>query len=134
MTVTRLWPAGVFDPAPGLYSQLVSYPASFARHEIAGTVGRSPDGTVPSDMAGQARELMANIGHSLATIDLTPAAVVRITIYTTDIDAFLAEAADTVFGFFGSERPTSTLVQVVRLADPRYLLEISTVAVGQGLV
>jgi hypothetical protein len=32
MIVTRLWPAGVFAPGPGLYSQIVSYCLADPRH------------------------------------------------------------------------------------------------------
>ena len=44
------------------------------------------------------------------------------------MDAFLREGLSIVFGHFGKTRPTSTLVQVVRLANPKMLVEIDATA------
>lgn len=56
--------------------------------------------------------------------------VVKITIYTTDVDAFRApEAAAVRARYFGPHAPASTLVGVTRLASPDYKVEIEATAV-----
>lgn len=75
---------------------------------------------------------MKNLGISLEAVGLTPAHVVRINIFTTDVDEFLAKATDIVFGWFGDTRPASTLVQTPRLANPKHRVEIEAVAVEAG--
>ncbi|MEU3979320.1 Rid family hydrolase [Streptomyces sp. NPDC026672] len=126
---TRIQPDGVFEPVPGLYTQIVGFRDTL-RYEIAGTVGYRPDGTLPDTMAEQAEQIMTNLGVSLAAVSLTPAHVVRINIFTTDMDGFLRDAMETVFGWFGDTRPASTLVETPRLANPRHRLEIEAVAVA----
>lgn len=125
----RVKPDGVFEPVPGLYSQMVVF-RSRTTYEIAGTLAYASDGTLPESLADQAREVMANIGRSLASVGLTPAHVVRINVFTTDIDTFLKQALDVVFGYFGETRPASTLVEVTRLSNPNMLVEINALAAG----
>jgi enamine deaminase RidA (YjgF/YER057c/UK114 family) len=122
----RIQPPGVFEPVKGLYAQIVATRPG-TRYEIAGTLPYTSEGMLPDGLPAQARETMENIGRSLGAVGLTPAHVVRITIYTRDMDAFLAEALEIVFGWFGPTRPASTLVEVSRL--PKVLVEISAVAV-----
>ena len=126
---TRIKPDAVFEPVPGLYSQVV-VTRSQTRYELAGTLPYRSDGSLPDSLAEQAREVMANIGRSLTAVGLTPAHVVRINIFTTDMDGFLTDALDIVFGYFGQTRPSSTLVEVTRLANPKVLVEIEAVAAG----
>ena len=116
-------PEGVFEPVKGLYSQVI-VTESAARYEIAGTLAYDADGKLPDSLADQCRNVMHNIDLSLKAVDLTPANVVRMRIYTLDMDAFLKEGLNIVFGYFGDSRPTSTLVQITRLANPRMLVEI----------
>lgn len=125
----RVKPDGVFEPVPGLYSQMVVF-RSRTTYEIAGTLAYASDGTLPESLADQAREVMANIGRSLASVGLTPAHVVRINVFTTDIDTFLKQGLDVVFGYFGETRPASTLVEVTRLSNPNMLVEINALAAG----
>ena len=56
--------------------------------------------------------------------------VAKMTIYTTDVDAFRSpEAAKIRTKYLGSNRPASTLVGVVRLATLDYKVEIEAIAV-----
>jgi enamine deaminase RidA (YjgF/YER057c/UK114 family) len=54
---------------------------------------------------------------------------VKITIYTTDIDAYL-KTGDIRREYWTSGAPASTLVQVERLARPSFLVEIEATAVA----
>jgi 2-iminobutanoate/2-iminopropanoate deaminase len=125
--IERIKPPGVFEPAPGLYAQIVKT-TSATRYEIAGTLPYRPDGSLPESLGEQAQETMRNITRSLDAVNLTSANVVRINIYTTDMDAFRKDAINIVFDYFGDTRPASTLVQVPRLANPKVLVEIEAVA------
>ena len=53
-----------------------------------------------------------------------PADVVLCTVYATYLDAYRRHGSPIAAEFFGATRPTSTVVEVARLADPRYLLEV----------
>jgi enamine deaminase RidA (YjgF/YER057c/UK114 family) len=89
-----------------------------------------PDGSPPAsdDMATQIRDTVANIVTVLEAGDMTVADVVKVTLYTTDVDAFLAAYADEVVPVLGSNLPASTLIGVTRLAFPEMLVEIEVIA------
>lgn len=129
MAHERIQPDGVFEPVKGLYTQVVAV-ADGPRYEVAGTLPYHADGGLDPDLATQAKVVMENLGRSLATVGLGPEHVVRIQVYTTRMDEFLATALETVFGWFGATRPASTLVEVSRLANPAILVEIDASAVG----
>ncbi|MFC7494358.1 MULTISPECIES: RidA family protein [unclassified Nocardioides] len=128
MTHQRIQPADVFEPVTGLYSQVIAI-ADGPRFEIAGTLPYHSDGSLDEDLSTQAAVVMDNLGRSLDAADLRRTDVVRIQIYTTRMDEFLRTALETVFGWFGDERPTSTLLEVSRLANPKVLVEIDASAV-----
>ena len=129
----RLNPFGMYQPNRGGYSQIVTSTGSTQWH-LAGMVALGPDGRLvgENDMRAQAERVMENLRQALAAVGATPAHVVRINTYTTDMDRFRAEAGAAVFGFFGNTRPASTLAAVTSLADPRYLLEVEATAVAAG--
>ena len=79
-------------------------------------------------MAGQMRAVYSNLRRTLAAHGAGFDEVVKETIFTTDMDALL-KAADLRFEFYNKERlPASTWVQVQRLVDPGFLVEIEVTA------
>lgn len=84
---------------------------------------------IPPDMEGQARIVMENIRKGLEAAGATFDDVVVANRYFTDLtdqDVFNRVQAE----YFGENKPTSTTVQVVRLAtDPRCLVEVNVIAV-----
>ena len=84
---------------------------------------------MPRDMAGQARAALENLKRSLDAVGAAFADVVTANRYVTDLSD--QDALNRVWAeYFGESRPTTTTVQVVRLAtDPRCLVEINAVAV-----
>ena len=84
---------------------------------------------MPRDMAGQARAALENLRRSLDAVGAAFADVVTANRYVTDLSD--QDALNRVWAeYFGESRPTTTTVQVVRLAtDPRCLVEINAVAV-----
>lgn len=120
-------PDGVFEPVKGLYAQVIET-RSPVRYEIAGSLAYDAEGVLPEGMTAQCQAVMRNIDLSLSAVGMAPANVVRMRIYTLDMDLFLKEGLGVVFGYFGETRPTSTLVQVVRLANAKMLVEIDATA------
>lgn len=97
---------------------------------ISGSVAADQNGRLvaPGDMAGQMRAVYSNIRRTLAAHGADFDEVVKETIYTTDMDALL-KASDLRFEFYNKERlPTTSWVQVQRLVDPGFLVQIEVIA------
>jgi enamine deaminase RidA (YjgF/YER057c/UK114 family) len=98
----------------------------------SGQTAMGSDGSPPStlDMGEQLRLTLSNLGVVLKGAGLGFADVVRITIYTTDVDALLPAYGPVRDEFFGTNLPATTLLGVARLAFPELKLEIEATAVG----
>jgi enamine deaminase RidA (YjgF/YER057c/UK114 family) len=97
---------------------------------VSGSVSVDAQGRLVAagDMAGQMRAAYTNIRRTLAANNSGFDQVVKETIYTTDMDALL-KAADLRFEYYDKERlPTTSWVQVQRLVDPGFLVEIEVIA------
>ncbi len=97
---------------------------------VSGSVAVDAEGRLvaPGDMAGQLRAAYTNIRNTLAAHRAEFDEVVQETIYTTDMDALL-KASDVRFEYYDKERlPTVSWVQVQRLVDKGFLVEIEVVA------
>jgi 2-iminobutanoate/2-iminopropanoate deaminase len=97
---------------------------------VAGSVAVDEAGRLvsPGDMAGQMRAAYSNIQRTLAANGAEFDEVVKETIYTTNMDALL-KASDLRFEYYDKENlPTTSWVQVQRLVDPGFLVEIEVVA------
>ena len=97
---------------------------------VSGSVAVDAEGRLvaPGDMAGQLRAVYANIRRTLAAHHADFDEVVKETIYTTDMDALL-KASDVRFEYYDKERlPAVSWVQVQRLVDPGFLVEIEVIA------
>lgn len=84
---------------------------------------------VPADIDGQVRILFDNLDHALGAAGAQRSDVVGLTRFFTNIDED-QDVVNRVQGeWFGGHIPTSTTVQITRLAtDPRLRLEIQAVA------
>ena len=80
------------------------------------------------DMAGQIRQVIDNIEAVLVKADMSLADIVRINIFTTDMDLFFEHADELERLREAGTRYTSTLVGVTRLAFPEFLVEIEATA------
>jgi 2-iminobutanoate/2-iminopropanoate deaminase len=97
---------------------------------ISGSVAADEKGRLvaPGDMAGQMRAVYSNIQRTLAAHGADFEEVVKETIYTTNMDALL-KASDVRLEYYNKELlPTTSWVQVQRLVDPGFLIEIEVVA------
>ena len=96
----------------------------------SGQTATGDDGSPPTtgDMAKQVELAMTNLTTVLAAAGMTIANVVRMTIYTTDVDELLG-AYGSAAAFLGDNLPAMTLLGVTRLAFPELKVEIEATAV-----
>ncbi len=123
--IERINPPGLSTPAT--YSHIVKVGDILY---IAGQVGADAQGKVVGPgMAQQLEQVLKNLQIALKSQGADFSHVVKINIYTTDVDAFRADDAAAVRAkYFGANRPASTLVGVTRLASPDYKVEIEATA------
>jgi enamine deaminase RidA (YjgF/YER057c/UK114 family) len=99
---------------------------------LSGQAAAAADGTTQhvGDLPAQVSLSLDNIETVLKEAGMTLANVVRIHVFTTDVDAMMGawEGLAKRFGAAGV-RPTSTLVGVTRLAFPEMMVEIEATAV-----
>ena len=95
---------------------------------VSGTVGLCPDGSVAPDAYSQTQQALEIIRKALEEAGARIEDVVRTRVFVTDVHQFesVARAHREVFG---DVRPASTLVEVRRLLDAAYLVEIEADAV-----
>jgi enamine deaminase RidA (YjgF/YER057c/UK114 family) len=85
----------------------------------------------PGDIVAQTRQAWANIVEVLGAAGMTPANVVRLNFYTTDVERFMAAAGDLVPLWASAGcKPVSTLLGVTRLFQPEIMIEIEATAVA----
>jgi reactive intermediate/imine deaminase len=97
---------------------------------VSGQIALDKDGTVvgEGDMKAQAEQVFKNLQAALAAAGATFKDVVKMNTYTTDISHVQA-VREVRARYFGDVTPASTLVQVVHLARPEFMLEIEVIAV-----
>lgn len=119
-------PADVHAPA-GPYSHTAVVPSGTELVFIAGQVGMTPDGIVPSAFAEQAELTFRNVRACLAAHGLGVEHVVKLSVFLLPGQDFalLREVREK---HFGAHRPTSTTVYVPQLASPKFLLEVEAIA------
>lgn len=96
----------------------------------SGQTATGADGSPPStsDMAEQVTLAFENLNTVLAADGMTIADVVKLTVYTTDVDALLTEYGSAAQAL-GDNLPAMTLIGVTRLAFPELKVEIEATAV-----
>lgn len=97
---------------------------------VSGTTATTEDGEVigEGDVTAQTERALTNVESALGRAGAALEDVVRTRVFVTDIDEW--EAVGRVHGdYFGDIRPTSTMVEVSRLVDPRLLVEVEAEAI-----
>lgn len=116
-------------PPPAAYSHAVEAMAFGRILFISGQVGTAADGSVAPDIAGQARQAIANLDAVLAEAGMSNRNIAKCTIFLTD-EANLGAFMEAGAGTLPSPPPATTLLFVKALADPRLLVEIEAIAVS----
>ena len=122
-------PAGLAGTAPYAYAA-VTDPGRMVF--TAGACPLDADGATVAvgDLAGQARQVMANLAAALEGAGADLRAVLKTTVYVATTDrADLAAAWHVVRQAFGDHAAPSTLVGVTVLGYPDQLVEVEAVAV-----
>jgi enamine deaminase RidA (YjgF/YER057c/UK114 family) len=100
---------------------------------LSGQTSNAADGTPmhPGDLPAQFKLAWSNLKDALAEAQMTPANVVRLNFFTTDVDAFMNAAGELVpiYAVDGC-KPAGTLVGVTRLFEPTIMVEIEAIAVA----
>ncbi len=100
---------------------------------LSGQTSNAADGTPKhaGDLVAQFKLAWSNLKAALTMADMGPSNIVRLNIYTTDVDAFMAAAGELVPIFAGDGcKPVSTLLGVTRLFEPEIMVELEATAVA----
>ena len=119
-------PKGLWDPRPR-FAQVVQIGSQVY---IAGQTAVDENGNVvgKGEIEAQARQIFLNLQKCLEAVGAGFDQVVKLNIYSTDLDAHLAAIGKLRLEYF-REPVASTTVQVPRLVHPDWLLEIEAIAV-----
>ena len=100
---------------------------------IAGQLARDLEGNIvgPGDMRAQMEQTFKNLEACLKAAGATWADVVKTNTFVTDYEAF-SKCSDVRMRYFGVASPTSTTIQISRLAQPEAMVEIEMIAVVEA--
>jgi reactive intermediate/imine deaminase len=114
---------------PGGYTHVVETIGPTKTVYIAGQVALDKDGTLVggTDLRAQAEQVFKNIEAALAAGGARFSDVVKMNTYMTDLSQ-IAAYREVRAKYFGDASPAATLVQVVHLARPDFLIEVEVVA------
>ncbi len=130
MTVECINPEDL--PTPLTYTQVVVA----TRSRLVFVAGQEPEdehGNVVGvgDLAGQARQVFANVGRALAAAGAQPGQVTKLSIYVVGHRReYLPVIEEARTALFGNHKPADTLIGVQTLSDPRHLIEVDAIAVA----
>jgi enamine deaminase RidA (YjgF/YER057c/UK114 family) len=129
MTLQLINPGGL--PTPSTYTHIVIATGGKTVF-IAGQEPEDAHGNLvgPGDLAAQARQVFANLGHALAAAGARPGQVAKITIYVVHHrPEYLPVIEEARVALFEDHKPADTVVGVETLARPEYLIEVDAIAV-----
>ena len=100
---------------------------------LSGQTSNGADGAPrhAGDLVAQFELAWSNLKDALAAADMSPSNVVRLNMYTTDMDGFMAAAGELV-PIYAEDgcKPACTLLGVDRLFEPELLVELEATAVA----
>ena len=120
-------PEGISDPRPR-FAQVVKIGNQIY---VAGQTAVDADGNPvgKGDIEAQTRQVFQNLEKCLAAAGATFDHVVKVNIYSTNLDAHLEVITNYRKQYFPKEPVANTTVQIPRLVHPDWLLEIEAIAV-----
>ena len=122
-------PSGMTQPTA--YSQVVEVNGPHRLVFVAGQTGVDASGKTAPEFRAQAVQAFENIKTALASVGGSMGNVVRLVTYLTDIEQNADAYREVRTSFFTNKSalPASTLLQVSRLANSSYLIEVEATAV-----
>lgn len=100
---------------------------------LSGQTSNAADGAPmhAGDLVAQFQLAWDNLKDALAAADMDPTNIVRMNMYTTDVERFMASAGDLVPIFAGDGcKPVATLLGVSALFEPELMIELEATAVA----
>ncbi len=115
------------------YTQVISVSGTGRMIFVAGQLARDAQGNLvgKGDMRAQIQQVGENIKTCLEAAGAGLADIVKTNTFVTDYAEF-AKHGDMRLRYFGPATPTSTTVEIRRLADPEAMVEIEAIAVTDG--
>jgi enamine deaminase RidA (YjgF/YER057c/UK114 family) len=112
------------------YSHVVTVNGPGKTIYVAGQLARNEAGNIvgPGDMRAQLEQTFKNLELCLQAAGAGWDNVVKSNTYVTDYDAF-SKCSDVRMRYFGVASPTSTTIQISRLAQEGAMVEIELIAV-----
>ena len=116
---------------PPTYSHVVEVNGPHRTVYLAGQTGVDATGKIAEGFRAQAVQVMENLKTALASVGGGFEHVVKLNSYLTNIETNGTEFREVRGSYFPNKQalPASTLVQVPRLANPAFLLEIEAIAI-----
>jgi reactive intermediate/imine deaminase len=114
----------------GHYSQATMIEAKGRLVFISGMTARKPDGTIAGvgNIEVQTRQVCENIKAAVEAAGGTMADICRVDVYVRNMEHF-----DVIHKvrreYFPPPLPASTMVEIVKMTSPDYLIEINAIAV-----
>lgn len=120
-------PSTIAPPA-AMYSHSVEIPANARWLFTAGQVGLRPDGSMPESFEEQHDQIWQNTIAILKDAGFGPEHIVRLNVYSTDPDGLQYLKAHREKYLAPGHVPASTWVVVSQLAQPKWVVEMETIA------
>jgi 2-iminobutanoate/2-iminopropanoate deaminase len=122
-------PSGMTQPAA--YSQVVEVKGPHRLVFVAGQTGVDASGKPAQGFGAQAEQVFENIKTALASVGGSMDNVVRLVTYMTNLEQNADAYREVRASFFPNKSalPASTLLQITRLANPSYLIEVDATAI-----
>jgi 2-iminobutanoate/2-iminopropanoate deaminase len=112
------------------YTHVVTVSGTGKMIFLAGQLARDGNGNLvgKGDMRAQIQQVGENLKAGLEAAGATLADLVKTNTFVTDYEEY-AKHGDMRLRYFGPATPTSTTVEISRLADPDAMIEIEAIAV-----
>jgi 2-iminobutanoate/2-iminopropanoate deaminase len=115
---------------PGVFSHATAIEAAGRLVFISGMTARCADGSITGigDVREQTRQVCENLRAAVEAAGGTMADICRVDVYVRNMEDF-AKIHEIRAKYFEAPLPASTMVEVAKMVDPDYLIEINAIAV-----
>jgi enamine deaminase RidA (YjgF/YER057c/UK114 family) len=131
MQIDLINPDTLHQPIDNLYTHVVRAQGRYL-YRIGGQVaiGLQCENLGKGNMQEQLKVVYEMATRALQAVNLTWTNVIHIYTFTTDMDEYMKYEKPIAKAAFGEKPPASTLVEVSRLVDPEWLVEIQLDAIS----
>ncbi len=114
----------------GHFSQATMIEARGRLVFISGMTSRRPDGTIAGigDIEAQTKQVCENVKAAVEAAGGTMDDICRVDVYVRNMEHF-EKIHKVRREYFSSPPPASTMVEIVKMTSPEYLIEINAIAV-----